>query len=489
MINNAQISAYNAAASQTGQTAASGVSRAGRTSGSLDFGSIMSRSFSTKADSKDTSLYTNVASSSQKTGGNTAQNVKQKPNQNVDADSNAGSDTNGVVNNSVDETAAKSVDNTADSTGTADTDKIDAALDDIRQMIKKTLGVSDEDFEAAMQSLGLTMQDLLKVSNVTELVAQITGSDGALSLLTNQALSEQFKQIIDYTGMRTEQLAEELGMTVGELTEYVSDISDLPEGFSDVLAAAEEALQDMPETDSGNEARRTDDNAFAGVDDGNAGAGANTAFERKITVQTQSSGGGQSSDTQQHQSAPESGRPNEAISGIATNLTQNISEAFDKVITQDVNQVNPADIVQQIIDSVKVVATESLQSIEIQLSPENLGKIHLTVTSRDGVMTAQLTTQDEAVRKAIESQLAMLKENLNNQGLKVENVEVAVESHAFEQNRNFDENGKNQNANKNQRRHLNIDSLMGAEDEELTEAGRSVTDLLRNEGSSVSYTA
>ena len=43
--------------------------------------------------------------------------------------------------------------------------------------------------------------------------------------------------------------------------------------------------------------------------------------------------------------------------------------------------------------------------MEIQLNPENLGKINLTVVAKDGMITAQLTAQNEAVKNAIENQI------------------------------------------------------------------------------------
>ena len=158
------------------------------------------------------------------------------------------------------------------------------------------------------------------------------------------------------------------------------------------------------------------------------------------------------------------------------------------MLVENVGQVDAADIVQQIIDSVKVVSTESLQSMEIQLTPENLGKIHLTVSSRDGIMTAQIAAQDEAVKKAIENQLAVLKENFNNQGLKVEHVEVTVESHAFEGNQN-PADGSRQNQESGRRRTLNLDSHMGLSEEELSDDEQQVMDMLVGDNSSVSYMA
>lgn len=208
----------------------------------------------------------------------------------------------------------------------------------------------------------------------------------------------------------------------------------------------------------------------------------------KITVENTASdnNASQNKDFTRHSAAKAD--LSENSTGVAAKLTQSINDSFGEVLVENVGQVDAADIVQQIIDSVKVVSTESLQSMEIQLTPENLGKIHLTVSSRDGIMTAQIAAQDEAVKKAIENQLAVLKENFNNQGLKVEHVEVTVESHAFEGNQN-PADGSRQNQESGRRRTLNLDSLMGLSEEELSDDEQQVMDMLVGDNSSVSYMA
>ena len=71
------------------------------------------------------------------------------------------------------------------------------------------------------------------------------------------------------------------------------------------------------------------------------------------------------------------------------------------------------------------------------LNPENLGSVHVTVTAKEGIITAELTATNEAVKKALENQMQILKENFNNQGIKVEAVSVTIESHSFEGNTSF----------------------------------------------------
>ena len=85
--------------------------------------------------------------------------------------------------------------------------------------------------------------------------------------------------------------------------------------------------------------------------------------------------------------------------------------------------VNQVDIINQLIDSIKVNVTADTSTMEIQLTPESLGKLNLTVVAKDGNITASITAQNDTVKAIIESQLIQLKEALNNQGLKVADVE------------------------------------------------------------------
>jgi flagellar hook-length control protein FliK len=98
--------------------------------------------------------------------------------------------------------------------------------------------------------------------------------------------------------------------------------------------------------------------------------------------------------------------------------------------------------------------------MEIQLTPENLGKINLSVASKDGIITATITTQNEAVKAIVESQLIQLKEALNNQGLKVNDVEVTIAGQAFDRNAEND-NGKGSSEQRSYRKFKGIEELSG----------------------------
>ena len=148
---------------------------------------------------------------------------------------------------------------------------------------------------------------------------------------------------------------------------------------------------------------------------------------------------------------------------------------------------------RQISQMTRIVVSQAETSIEMQLNPENLGQVYLQVVSRQGTITAQLAAQDEAVKQALESQIAALKENMNQQGLKVEAVEVTIASHEFE--RNLEENQKNpskeqQEAEMEQasRRNINLNSLDELEGL-MSEEESLVARMMSDQGNSVDLTA
>ena len=127
------------------------------------------------------------------------------------------------------------------------------------------------------------------------------------------------------------------------------------------------------------------------------------------------------------------------------------------------------------------------------LNPENLGKVHIAVTARQGVITAQLTAQNEQVKAALENQMTALKEHFNNQGVKgvkVESVEITVQSHGFESQQNLEGNNSEQaGQEKKTHRKLDLSSLEELEESDMTDEEIRAKDAIVNGDSSVEYSA
>ena len=100
-----------------------------------------------------------------------------------------------------------------------DTDKKLAAFDeDVRQVLKDKLGVTDEEITDAMQKLGLTIADLIQPNQLAQLTAELTGCENVGELLCNSS----FMEIVNEIGELSQNLLDELGMTPQMFTETVA---------------------------------------------------------------------------------------------------------------------------------------------------------------------------------------------------------------------------------------------------------------------------
>jgi flagellar hook-length control protein FliK len=156
--------------------------------------------------------------------------------------------------------------------------------------------------------------------------------------------------------------------------------------------------------------------------------------------------------------------------------------------------VDALDLIEQVAENVKVVLANDSTSMEMQLNPENLGKIYLNVSTKEGMVNAQIAAQNEAVKEALETQIATLRENLNQAGVKVDAIEVTVASHEFEKNleqnehRGEQQQDEEESAQPSARRSIRMDSL-----DELsglmTEEEILAAQIMKDNGNSVDLTA
>ena len=153
--------------------------------------------------------------------------------------------------------------------------------------------------------------------------------------------------------------------------------------------------------------------------------------------------------------------------------------------------VDTLQIMEQIAEQMKVVVTPDTTSMEMQLNPENLGKIYLHISSEEGVVSAQFMTTNEVVKEALELQMVALRENLTQAGIKVDAIEVTIASHEFE--KNLEQNQKSpdeqlQEEKTTKRRNLTVDSLDDLQGV-MTEEETLVAQIMKDNGNSVDFTA
>lgn len=169
------------------------------------------------------------------------------------------------------------------------------------------------------------------------------------------------------------------------------------------------------------------------------------------------------------------------------NVINSLKDAFhnvETVMNMDQN-IESRDVINQIVEQIKIQVTQETNSIELQLYPEHLGKIQIHVVSKEGVMTARIVAETEAAKQAIESGLSNLKEALQNQNLKVDAVEVMVSTTGFEHNQDSNQAFDDKQTSSN-RRKINLADLS---EEDLGEEEQIQIEKMKAQGSSVSFQA
>ncbi|SDG36641.1 flagellar hook-length control protein FliK [Selenomonas sp. WCT3] len=83
------------------------------------------------------------------------------------------------------------------------------------------------------------------------------------------------------------------------------------------------------------------------------------------------------------------------------------------------------DIPRQIVDQARLIRRAADTQMVIKLNPEHLGELTLKVSvTQNGSVNASFHSDNAQVRAVIENSLVQLRQELNNQGLKVDSVEV-----------------------------------------------------------------
>ncbi len=376
----------------------------------------------------------------------------------------------------VDETVKEKIEDVAEET-----------TKDVVEEIAEELDVPEDEVIAAMEALGLTAMDLTDPSNMAALVSQLKGEGDPMALLTDEGLYATIQQLTESVGEivseQVQVLSDDLGIDPDQLLQMMKESVN-----TDNMATQEVVVE--VEVDAVTEEA---DVTPVVTTDGEGTAEEETAVAGpKLTEATETDTAGTS-----QQSMADSDRP---ASPLINQMYQAQNTTAVEASVGETNftpYVDANEIINQIGEYVKIHRSEGLSEMEILLNPESLGNIHLQVASKEGVITATITTQNEAVQEALMVQAMVLKEELTAQGMKVEAVEVTVASHEFE--RDMHEGGEEakemfeQEVQKQTRRRLVVDGLMHAEellaDEDLTDADKLQIDMMARSGNSVDFMA
>jgi len=405
-------------------------------------------------------------------------------------------------------------------------DVLEQAAEEVVDTLAEKYGVDEETIQNLLETNGLSALDLLNPQNLVSFIVQLTGVSSGEELL----LDENFLSVMETLNHLAEGLMNDLNVDLNGLQELVAEMDlvttteEVPTDFQEVL---NEVLQDVDglettETTEVTEGSGTEQNVEEAVETQNVKTESATATETEesqdeaseIKVEKQeeplaketsdseestvrqenSEGQGFSRNQNSEGNAFLNQNANETI--VNTQTTVNVSQAVEMPQMTQFSSYLSADAVQimeQIVQQMRVTISNEITTMEMQMNPENLGKVYVNISSEEGVVNAQFHATNEVVKEALEAQISTLRESLNQAGVKVDAIEVTIASHEFERNleqqsQNPEEQMNAEKQNVQKRRNLNLDSL----DElsgMMTEEETLVAQIMRDNGNSVDFTA
>ncbi len=352
--------------------------------------------------------------------------------------------------------------------------------------VANQLGLSVEEVESLMQEMDMTQMDILDAENLTQLLVSASGEKDVLSLVTNEELYATMKELNGMLEDGLQEIASLIDESGEDFKAWMS--SKLQEQDKVPTAGLEftegkdleifEAVEIPDEPQTKNETQGIKEEAST-----------KESLVDVETVQVESSQGKQSSQSKAGSESKNEGGNNFFQQNFLNQIqNENVQGAESTAYFSPETR----EIMNQIMDFMKVQVDGELSQLEMQLHPESLGSLNIQLTSKEGVVTAQFTAQNDAVKAAIESQMIQLKETFEQQGVKVEAIEVMVESHAFE--RNLDQ-GSGQSSQSQQNRvpkpkmrRLNLEEL-DLLTEDMSQEEQMAAEIMEQNGNTVDYMA
>jgi len=105
---------------------------------------------------------------------------------------------------------------------------------------------------------------------------------------------------------------------------------------------------------------------------------------------------------------------------------QNVNHADQTSAASSAQQArDDFNIPQQIVEQARLIRAQESTEMVIRLKPEHLGDLTLRISvSNEGAVTASFFSDNPQVRHIVENSLVQLRQELENQGIKVDKAEV-----------------------------------------------------------------
>ena len=384
---------------------------------------------------------------------------------------------------------AKEIKETNETAETKQAEPMDAATKEtveteVKEAITEAISEIAEEFEMEpeeiidiIEKMGLQPVDILIPENLTQVVLEVAGETEPMALVTDENLNNFVNELNEELRTVVDNLAAENNVTRDEVIEAAAP------AFENVMAeATKEEDNDIKVTfevkeDKTSKETKTNDLQKEGKE-------VQVKEDSRISEVPET----KSSKDNKNEAHDGAAKGNILLDNIANKVIETVVETADSTFTY----TEARQVMDQVIERIHVAVKPDTSDIEMMLHPASLGAVNVHLSSKEGMVTAQFTTQNEQVKAILEAQMIELKETFEARGVKVDNIEVSVQTNAFTQeyeNSRDRENGQNEDRTRRQgTRRINLNSLEEIP-EDLSEEESIAVSMMEANGSTVDYMA
>lgn len=338
-------------------------------------------------------------------------------------------------------------------------ENLEGVEESIRDILSEELGLDEDTIESILASMGISAVELLQPEVLKQFILEANGSAKMTGFLTDETLLNQLNTAME--AINELDLEAVTGLDRQELLRLIEE-NQKPAGIGDTVselaAEGEETavFYETQEVDAADEyaagsglqkpGQEVDADSLQIPQGLQEGDSQESSSMEKLQILSDSGRTGSDGEGASDESAGSSQEKSQGgliwsneSDGVHTALSGTNEEMSFRAVLQETG-TKPAqfsdvqrmtDIVNQVVERIRTVIKEDVTTMEMQLNPEHLGKVALTVSSRDGILTAGFIVQTQEAKEALESQMITLRQNLEQKELKVEAVEVSVAEFSF----------------------------------------------------------
>ena len=340
----------------------------------------------------------------------------------------------------------------------------------VEDIVKDVLKLDDDQMDAILAAMGITVLQLLDPQILQQFVLTAEGAGDITAMLTSEMMLADYLMILQ----QSDQMPEGVSEILAQMEPVSEDDANLQGILQELTAVKPEQAPVVSDGEVLQKAVNTQEPAILGQtpssDSSKTMSGESNASSTESFVQT---------------SQPQTDASVEAVPFAQQFDLQGAREVQDAPMPNQSVQ-----IIEQIVRQIRVSVTDTTSTMEMQLNPERLGKVLLTISAKEGMMTANFTVQTEEARLALESQMYQLRDTLEQKEIKVEAVSISVSDFSFAQGGGDDADSKNlEQGDGKSRRFQFEDSEEEAQEASDKEAERVRKSVMRDHGGSVDFTA